>query len=52
MFETIAQKTTLIFRDESLRRRILFVLGALILFRFLATIPIPGVVTLALVAFF
>lgn len=40
---TLATKLKLIFSDEVLRRRILFVLGAFIVFRFLANIPIPGV---------
>lgn len=33
----------LVFGDETLRKRILFVLGALVVFRMLAAIPIPGV---------
>jgi len=33
----------MIFTDKTLRSRILFVLGALILFRLLSTIPIPGI---------
>ena len=52
MFETIAQKAKHIIQDEALRKRLLFVLGALILFRILAAIPIPGVDSLALAAFF
>lgn len=32
-----------LFKDHSLRNKILFVLGAFVAFRFLATIPIPGV---------
>src|SRR3989344_3021074 len=36
-------KLKLIFYDVSLRKRILFVLGALAVFRLLAAIPIPGV---------
>lgn len=32
-----------LFTDKSLRNKILFVLGAFIAFRFLATIPVPGV---------
>ncbi len=36
-------KLKLIFRDKNLRSRILFVLGALVFFRILASIPIPGV---------
>lgn len=52
MFETIVQKAKHIIQDEALRKRLLFVLGALILFRILAAIPIPGVDSLALAAFF
>ncbi len=36
-------KFKLILRDKNLRNRILFVLGALVVFRLLASIPIPGV---------
>jgi len=36
-------KLKLVFRDKNLRNRILFVLGALVVFRLLASIPIPGV---------
>jgi len=36
-------KFKLILRDKNLRNRILFVLGALVIFRLLASIPIPGV---------
>ena len=39
------------FEDETLRTRILFVLGALVVFRFLATIPIPGINAAQLEAF-
>lgn len=52
MLSTVIEKITLIAKDESLRNRILFVLGALILFRVLAAIPIPGVDAFALQAFF
>lgn len=52
MFSNIIQKSALIFKDKTLRNRILFVLGALILFRILATIPIPGVDALRLEEFF
>jgi len=41
--EIIWEKLKKIFTDRTLRRRILFVLGALVVFRFLSTIPIPGV---------
>lgn len=37
------QKIAVVFKDETLRRRIGFTVGALVLFRVLATIPIPGV---------
>ncbi len=40
---TFSQKLKLIWTDSSLRSKILFVLGALVVFRILANIPIPGV---------
>jgi len=43
MFETFSRKMKLMIRDETLRKRILFVLGALVVFRILAVIPVPGV---------
>ena len=52
MLATFVQKLKLAFTDESLRRRILFILGALIIFRILATIPIPGVDAFRLEQFF
>jgi preprotein translocase subunit SecY len=52
MLDTFFQKLKTIFKDEVLRKRILFILGALILFRVLATIPIPGVNALQLEQFF
>lgn len=48
MFETFLRKTKLVFEDETLRKRILFVLGALVVFRLLAAIPVPGVSLAAL----
>ncbi len=39
----IVEKISLVLRDPVLRRRILFTLGALVLFQFLASIPIPSV---------
>lgn len=45
-------KIKMIFQDKGLRNRILFILGALLTFRLLATIPIPGIDTAKLVAFF
>jgi preprotein translocase subunit SecY len=40
---TFFHKIKLIVKDASLRNRILFVLGAFVVFRLLATIPIPGI---------
>lgn len=48
MFEEFIRKVKLIIADETLRSRILFVLGALIVFRILAAIPIPGINAAAL----
>src|SRR5580698_6827449 len=47
-----AQKLTLLISDKSLRNRLLFVLGALVVFRALAAIPIPGVNAAQLATFF
>ncbi len=41
--ETVFNKIRMIFTDKSLRNRVLFVLGAFVVFRFLSSIPIPGV---------
>lgn len=41
--EKVFDKIKMVFTDKSLRNRVLFVLGALILFRFLSIIPIPGI---------
>lgn len=46
------EKFKLIIKDKKLRNRLLFVLGALIIFRLLANIPIPGVDVFALEQFF
>jgi preprotein translocase subunit SecY len=46
------QKLTHIFTEPAIRNRILFVLGALVVFRLLATIPIPGVDQAVLEQFF
>src|SRR3989344_2881702 len=46
------QKIKLIFSDQSLRRRVLFVILILFLFRIGAAIPIPGVNAQALANFF
>lgn len=45
-------KLTHIFTEPAIRNRILFVLGALVVFRLLATIPIPGVDQTVLEQFF
>lgn len=46
--ENFLNKMKLVWKDKTLRKRVLFVLGALIIFRLLAAIPIPGIDTLAL----
>ncbi len=51
MLEALLRKIKLTFGDEVLRTRILFVLGALVVFRFLAAIPIPGINAAQLEAF-
>ncbi|MEK7133627.1 MAG: preprotein translocase subunit SecY [Patescibacteria group bacterium] len=51
MWESFIRKTKLIVQDETLRTRVLFVLAALVVFRFLATIPIPGIDAAQLEAF-
>jgi preprotein translocase subunit SecY len=45
-------KLSLVFKDATLRKRIIFVFAALAVFRLLAVIPIPGVDALALERFF
>jgi preprotein translocase subunit SecY len=42
------EKITIVLRDTTLRKRIGFTIGALIVFRLLATIPIPGIDILSL----
>lgn len=51
MWDSFVRKVRLVIEDETLRSRILFVLGALVVFRLLAAIPIPGVDALALQGF-
>lgn len=51
MFEAFNNKLRLVFEDRGLRQRVLFVLGALALFRLGASIPIPGVNILQLERF-
>ena len=52
MFAAFLTKLSFMVKDEVLRKRILFLLGALILFRALATIPIPGIDVIRLEQFF
>ena len=42
------QKIKLLWSDKDLRNRILFVMGALVVFRLLSAIPIPGIDTVEL----
>lgn len=49
--ENFLKKIKLVWTDSSLRKRILFVLFALVIFRALASIPIPGIDTVALSRF-
>jgi len=46
--QNLLHKLKLIWTDKSLRKKVLFVLGALIVFRLLAAIPIPGIDALQL----
>ena len=50
--QTFIHKLKVIFTDHSIRNRVLFILGALVLFRALAAIPIPGVDQIVLNQFF
>ena len=45
-------KLKIVFTDPALRKRVLFILGAFLVFRVLANIPIPGVDQAALDTFF
>jgi preprotein translocase subunit SecY len=51
MFDAFLHKIKIVLTDETLRLRILFVLSALVIFRLLASIPIPGIDTIALQSF-
>jgi len=46
--QNLWHKIKLVWTDSTLRKRVLFVLGSLIVFRLLASVPIPGIDTLAL----
>jgi preprotein translocase subunit SecY len=50
--QTFIHKIKVIFTEESIRNRVLFVLAALVIFRAFAAIPIPGVDQLVLEQFF
>jgi len=52
MIKKFFEKLRLIIRDRSLSRKILFILGAFVIFRLMAAIPIPGVNTASLEQFF
>ncbi|MDR3547801.1 MAG: preprotein translocase subunit SecY [Candidatus Pacebacteria bacterium] len=52
MFDKAIHKLKLTFTDSTIRNRVLFLAAALVVFRFLAAIPIPGVDRNALQAFF
>ncbi len=52
MFGNFLTKVKLIFSDTVLRKRLLFVFAGLIVFRALATIPIPGIDVVRLEQFF
>ena len=52
MLNSLIHKLKLAFGDPGIRFRIFFLIGALVLFRLLASIPIPGVDKNALAAFF
>jgi len=50
--QTFLHKLNVIFTDSAIRKRILFVIGAIAMFRLLAAVPIPGVDHLMLEQFF
>lgn len=50
--QTFFRKLNIIFTEPAIRNRVLFVLGALVVFRLLASIPIPGVDQSVLASFF
>lgn len=52
MFNSFTHKFKLAFGASEIRSRIFFLIGALVLFRLLASVPIPGVDRNALAAFF
>lgn len=50
--ETFLRKLSMIWTDETIRRRVLFVFAGLAIFRLLAAVPVPGVDALRLEQFF
>ncbi len=52
MVQAFFRKLKIIASDAKIRNRVLFVLGAFLLFRFLAAVPVPGVDHFALQQFF
>jgi len=52
MFDTFIKKAKLAFSDSAIRRRILYTLGGLLLFRILASVPAPGIEPTSLQSFF
>lgn len=51
MFSTFIRKLSLALKDPEIRARLLFVAAALVVFRLLAAVPIPGVDKFALASF-
>ena len=49
--KNFSAKMKLVWTDKSIRNKILFVLGSLVVFRLLSAIPIPGIDTIALSRF-
>lgn len=43
MWDAFVRKLKIVFEDAALRRRVLFALAALVVFRILATIPVPSI---------
>jgi preprotein translocase subunit SecY len=50
--DNLFKKISLIIKDSSLRKRIIFVISALVVFRLLSVIPVPGIDPLKLQEFF
>ncbi|MBX2866410.1 preprotein translocase subunit SecY [Candidatus Kaiserbacteria bacterium] len=50
--DTFLKKLHILFTDSAIRNRVLFVLGAILVFRILATLPIPGIDHVVLAQFF